>query len=237
MTRRISSSRPMTGSSLPRRARSVRSLANFSSAWNFDSGFWSVTRWLPRTLVSACRTEACVAPREASSSRAGSLFCSVRASRRCSVETYSSLKSAASLKARSRTFCIAFESPGCELEPPTLGSLFNASLARERSCSVGTPTFCRTGTMMPSLSSSRAASMCMGVSSGLPCSSARLVAACTASCDLTVNLSQRIAIVSPTSLQSSPDSDHGFILNLCGRIQNGGSDPGFGCSRRYNRRP
>jgi hypothetical protein len=37
----------------------------------------------------------------------------------------------------------------------------------------------------------------MGVSSGLPCSSARLVAAWTASCDLTVNLSQRIAISTP----------------------------------------
>ena len=39
ITRRISSSRPMTGSSLPRRARSVRSLAYFSSAWNLPSGF------------------------------------------------------------------------------------------------------------------------------------------------------------------------------------------------------
>ena len=37
-TRRISSSRPITGSSLPRRARSVRSFAYFSSAWNFPSG-------------------------------------------------------------------------------------------------------------------------------------------------------------------------------------------------------
>ncbi len=37
-TRRISSSRPMTGSSLPRRANSVRSLAYFSSTWNLPSG-------------------------------------------------------------------------------------------------------------------------------------------------------------------------------------------------------
>ena len=38
MTRRISSSRPMTGSSLPWRARSVRSRVYFSSAWNLASG-------------------------------------------------------------------------------------------------------------------------------------------------------------------------------------------------------
>ena len=40
MTRRISSSRPMTGSSLPRRASSVRSRPYFSSAWYLSSGFW-----------------------------------------------------------------------------------------------------------------------------------------------------------------------------------------------------
>ena len=54
-TRRISSSRPMTGSSSPRAARSVRSMPNFSSAWILSSGFWSVTRpELPRTSPSAC---------------------------------------------------------------------------------------------------------------------------------------------------------------------------------------
>ena len=53
ITRRISSSRPMTGSILPRRASSVRSRVYFSSAWNFPSGSWSVTRWLPRISASA----------------------------------------------------------------------------------------------------------------------------------------------------------------------------------------
>ena len=51
MTRRISSSRPMTGSSLPWRAASVRSRPYFSSAWYCSSGFWLVTRWLPRTSL------------------------------------------------------------------------------------------------------------------------------------------------------------------------------------------
>ena len=61
-TRRISSSRPMTGSSLPRRASSVRSRPYFSSAWYFSSGFWSVTRWRPRTSASAASTPSRVRP-------------------------------------------------------------------------------------------------------------------------------------------------------------------------------
>ena len=40
ITRRISSSRPMTGSSLPLRASSVRSRPYRSSAWYLPSGFW-----------------------------------------------------------------------------------------------------------------------------------------------------------------------------------------------------
>ena len=44
MTRRISSSRPMTGSILPSRARWVRSCPYFSSAAKLSSGFCDVTR-------------------------------------------------------------------------------------------------------------------------------------------------------------------------------------------------
>ena len=50
-TRRISSSRPMTGSSLPRSAISVRSRPYRSRAWYLSSGFWSVTRAEPRTCA------------------------------------------------------------------------------------------------------------------------------------------------------------------------------------------
>ena len=53
MTRRISSSRPMTGSSLPSSAACVRSRPNFSSDWYLSSGFWSVTRCGPRTASIA----------------------------------------------------------------------------------------------------------------------------------------------------------------------------------------
>ena len=49
MTRRISSSRPITGSMRPWRASSVRSRPYFSRAWYWPSGSCEVTRWLPRT--------------------------------------------------------------------------------------------------------------------------------------------------------------------------------------------
>ena len=44
ITRRTSSSRPMTGSIFPWRARAVRSRPYFSRAWNASSGFCEVTR-------------------------------------------------------------------------------------------------------------------------------------------------------------------------------------------------
>ena len=71
MTRRISSSRPMTGSMLPRRAASVRSRPYFSSVWYLPSGFWSVTRCDPLTCCSACKSRACVMPASFSIRAAG----------------------------------------------------------------------------------------------------------------------------------------------------------------------
>ncbi len=89
MVRRISSSRPMTGSSLPLRASAVRSRPYFSSAWNCSSGFCDVTRCDPRTSLRASST----------SSRATPIL-SVRASSTCSIERYSSPNST-----RSRSAC------------------------------------------------------------------------------------------------------------------------------------
>ena len=79
ITRRISSSRPMTGSSLPLRASSVRSRPYFSSAWYCSSGFWLVTRWLPRTSRNAASRSSRFTPRRSAS-----------ASSKCSVDRYSS---------------------------------------------------------------------------------------------------------------------------------------------------
>ncbi len=53
ITRRISSSRPITGSSFPFCARSVRSRLYRCSAWYFSSGLGSVMRCPPRTVWRA----------------------------------------------------------------------------------------------------------------------------------------------------------------------------------------
>ena len=61
-TRRISASRPMTGSILPSRAAAVRSTPYFSSAWKVPSGSGLVTRAEPRTDCSASAQRVRVAP-------------------------------------------------------------------------------------------------------------------------------------------------------------------------------
>ena len=62
ITRRISSSRPITGSSLPRRARSVRSRPKRSSAWYFSSALGSSARCEPRMSLSTWKTASRVTP-------------------------------------------------------------------------------------------------------------------------------------------------------------------------------
>src|SRR6185503_17112421 len=63
------------------------------------------------------------------------------------------------------------------------------------------PIFSSTGCTIPSLSSSSAASRWSGNSSGLPCSEARSLPRCTASCAFTVSFSQRIAIRTPQAIE------------------------------------
>ena len=62
MTRRISSSRPMTGSSLPSSARSVRSVPKRWSASKRSSAFWSLTPCGPTASTTAVRRFSGVAP-------------------------------------------------------------------------------------------------------------------------------------------------------------------------------
>ena len=79
------------GRACPAAAASVRSRPYFSSAWNFSSGFWSVTRCEPRTSASALSSSSWPAPLARSASPAAPGW-AARASSRCSVETYSSLQ-------------------------------------------------------------------------------------------------------------------------------------------------
>ena len=62
MVRRISSSRPITGSSLPCSARSVRSMVYFSNACRCSSAFGSSTFWPPRICSMAFSRLVLVAP-------------------------------------------------------------------------------------------------------------------------------------------------------------------------------
>ncbi|MCY1229923.1 hypothetical protein D9M72_423140 [compost metagenome] len=87
MMRRISASRPITGSSLPDRAMAVRSVPNFSSAWKVFSGSALVTLRSPRTPGSAASRASWEAPASRISLPTASLPAE-RPSSRCSVETY-----------------------------------------------------------------------------------------------------------------------------------------------------
>ena len=101
-TLRISSSRPITGSSLPSRARSVRSIEKRRRAWYLASAFWSVTRWPPRISVMALSSADSVTPW---SLRAWAILSAPRTRPRriCSRLTNSSLRVPATLSAASIT--------------------------------------------------------------------------------------------------------------------------------------
>ena len=81
----ISSSRPITGSSLPSDASRVKSCVYFSRDLYLDSGSGSVMRWFPRRFFSSISTELLSIP---AISRACLSFSKER--NKCSVETYSS---------------------------------------------------------------------------------------------------------------------------------------------------
>ena len=97
ITRRISASRPITGSIFPVRASTTRSRPYFSSASYATSGFALVTLWLPRTCVRISRKRSRVTPCSVSSRPAA--VCepvSIIASSTCSTDTYSSFSRSAS---------------------------------------------------------------------------------------------------------------------------------------------
>jgi hypothetical protein len=185
ITRRISSSRPITGSSLPLSASAVRSRPYFSSAPKVSSGFGEVTRWGPRTSEIAW-TRSLRAGRRSETPD----FDSARARRMCSVEMYSSPRPADSFSAcwRTQTNSLEGRTSGTVL-PLSRGSFSTASWARRLASCASTPSRCSTGTTTPSSCSSRAASRWAGATSGLVLSEASRCAAATASCDLIVNRS------------------------------------------------
>ena len=148
MTLRISSSRPMTGSSLPFLASAVRSRLNFSSAWYLSSGFWSVTRWPPRMSASASSMSSLLMP-ISPRMRGPAPPASRIAIRMCSVLTYSSVRPDAMSPADSRTPSSLFET-NCLVSPCTFGSFWSSAVSRSSTASGRTTIFCRMEPMTPS---------------------------------------------------------------------------------------
>ena len=129
MTRRISSSRPMTGSSLPSSAARVRSRPKRSSAWYFSSGLSSVTRCGPRTCSTALRICSRAAPLARSASPAGPLeSLAASASSRCSVEMYSSESLPASRSAARSSPSSSRDVAGSVASPWIVGRRSSAAL-------------------------------------------------------------------------------------------------------------
>ena len=188
-TRRISSSRPMTGSSSPFAARSVRSTPNFSSAWILSSGAWSVTRFVPRTSPIALSSSSFVAPALRSASPAFEPW-PARLRSRCSVETYSSLRSRISCSAARSTWTSSEDGwPETSPPAPIVGSPSSAALSGARTLAVSTPSLLRTDGTIPPSCSTRTPSRCSGVTCGLLRCSARRPAAAMASWALMVKRS------------------------------------------------
>ena len=103
ITRRISSSRPITGSIFSWRAKAVKSRQYFSKDCMVASGSWLVIRWLPRTALSADIMLSFVMP-FSFSIRPQPPSDSAMAIKICSVERYWSFNVSATLAALARIF-------------------------------------------------------------------------------------------------------------------------------------
>ena len=195
MTRRISSSRPMTGSSLPSSASCVRSRPNFWSAWYFSSGLWSVTRCGPRTCSMAAVSALWVAPLRLSDLAASPPCPEASASRMCSVEMYSSRSLPASRSARRSTSISSRLVFGSFAPAVMVGSLSSAVLSSAMIVSGRAPSLRSTGPTTDSGCSSSAISRCSGCVSVWLRAAATAMAACSASWDLIVKRSACIQAV------------------------------------------
>jgi len=191
--RRISSSRPITGSSLPSRARSVRLRLNLSRAWYFSSGLGSVIRWVPRISKRTFKINSLEIPFSPKILAASPFFSSDMARKMCSILTYWSFILAASAKAASRTVFVRGEIKASPIVPPlTFGNLsMDASSSRETS-SEETPNLSSMALAIPSGSLSMAKSRCSGSICWFLCSEAMDWAFWISFCDFMVNLSKRI---------------------------------------------
>ncbi len=159
--RRISSSRPITGSSLPCSARSVRSIVYFSSALRCSSALGSVTFSPPLTSSIARSTAPFTTPASFSSPPSAPLSSSA-ARMNNSLEMYWSPRFCASLSVRLRSFARSFETCTSPPVPSTFGNRSSASPRRERSRLTLAPDFSSSGRTVPPSWSSSTSIRCAG---------------------------------------------------------------------------
>ena len=191
--RRISSSRPITGSSLPARAASVRSRAYFfrASYW-FSAEALSAVRPLRRSSMapfSVCG----VTPALARMRAALVSFSSARASSSRSTVTKLSPAFWAIFSAPSKTRAVAGARYTCPApDPPTFGSLARASSVCFSASRARPPALSMSPDASPSPSSSSTLRMCSGVNCWLPSRRAIACADCTKPRARSVNFSKFI---------------------------------------------
>ncbi len=196
MTRRISSSRPITGSSFPSAARATRSRPYLPRASSVSSGSWLVTFRPPRTLASTSRIACSVIPTSARAVPAAPVV-AARASIRCSTETYWSPIASACEPACSRTATVCGANPAsAAVCPCTRGIRSRERETASRSSGAPAPRAPRSGWTMVSPWSIRAARRCSGVTCWWLRETARSRAAVIACCARLVKRLMSIGIVS-----------------------------------------
>jgi hypothetical protein len=203
MARRISSSRPMTGSSLPLRARSVRSRQYFLSDSRLPSASGLSTFWPPRTASTAASS----ALRDSPFSRAMrpmSCLLSASASSTSSPAMYSSPRLRPSFSAACSSDTSSRPTWTCSW-PCTWGRLCMAPSAPASRPGTLTPARCSSA-RGPSSCRSMATSRCSGSMYWWSLARARLWASPRASWNLVVSLSSRMGRGSPVDLQLAPSA-------------------------------
>ena len=192
IARRISSSRPITGSSLPCRARSVRSSVYFFSASRWPSASALSTFWPPRTASIAASSALRVRPCSLQRAGRSPTSTSAAASRNISLAMNWSPRLLASFSAA----CSSAPSsrPGWHLLAALHLRQALAIAASSAACSLPTLTPARASSAFgPSACASIAASTWTGSMYGLSRVTARLWASASASWNLVVSLSIRMA--------------------------------------------
>ena len=191
IVRRISSSRPITGSSLPSRARSVRSIVYFLSASRWPSASCESTPPPPRTAWIASASDFFARPASLSM-RPVSPLSSASTDRKSSLAMNWSPRLVASLSVRLSRLLRSRDTPISPPWPSTLG--IRPIEALSAACSFGTATPARASSdaVPPSSCASRAASRCWGSMKPWSWPSARLWASAKACWNLVVSLSKRM---------------------------------------------